>query len=71
MCSSDLQVGHVATSHRARWDYRRRMTLAMSLLADPVLDALVSGESAFEELPEAMPVLASGAGDVLYHRIRY
>jgi 2-desacetyl-2-hydroxyethyl bacteriochlorophyllide A dehydrogenase len=65
------QVGHVATSRRARWDYRRRMTLALALLADPALDVLVTGESAFEDLPEVMPALAGGAGSVLCHRIRY
>ena len=65
------QVGHIATSHRARWDYRRRMALALSLLADPVLDHLISGESAFDELPRLMQELASGQRDALCHRIRY
>jgi 2-desacetyl-2-hydroxyethyl bacteriochlorophyllide A dehydrogenase len=63
------QVGHVAASQRARWDPRRRMSLALSLLADPSLDSLVSGESDFEALPDVMPALA--AGDALCHRIRY
>ena len=40
------QVGAVATSQRARWDARRRMRLALSLLSDPALDVLVTGESA-------------------------
>ncbi|HZT77156.1 MAG TPA: zinc-binding alcohol dehydrogenase [Vicinamibacterales bacterium] len=63
------QVGHVAPSHRARWDRRRRMALALSLLTDPALDALISGETPFDALPEVMPVLAGG--DALCHRIRY
>jgi hypothetical protein len=47
------------------------MALALDLLADPALDALITGESAFEELPEVMPRLASGEIPALCHRIRY
>jgi hypothetical protein len=65
------QVGSVASSQRARWDTRRRMQLALTLLADPVLDRLITGESAFEELPEVMAQLAAAGGDTLCHRIRY
>jgi 2-desacetyl-2-hydroxyethyl bacteriochlorophyllide A dehydrogenase len=65
------QVGHVAAAQRARWDTRRRMALALSLLADAALDALITGESAFEDLPDVMPRLASEPGDTLCHRIRY
>lgn len=65
------QVGHVAASQRARWDTARRMQLALSLLADPALDALITGESSFEELPEVMARLAQAPGDTLCHRIRY
>ena len=45
------QVGHVARPQRARWDRRGRMQLALSLLDDAALDVLITGESAFEELP--------------------
>ncbi len=65
------QVGHVAASQRPRWDARRRMRLALSMLADPVLDALISGESAFDDLPRVMADLASAPRDTLCHRIRY
>jgi threonine dehydrogenase-like Zn-dependent dehydrogenase len=65
------QVGHVAPSQRARWDSRRRMALALALLADPVLDVLITGESQFEELPEVMARLATNPGDTLCHRIKY
>lgn len=65
------QVGHVAPSQRPRWDTRRRMQLALSLLADPSLDVLITGESAFETLPAVMLDLARSAGDTLCHRIRY
>jgi threonine dehydrogenase-like Zn-dependent dehydrogenase len=64
------QVGSVAASQRARWDGRRRLELALALLADPVLDVLISGESDFESLPRVMTALAEG-GDALCHRVRY
>jgi 2-desacetyl-2-hydroxyethyl bacteriochlorophyllide A dehydrogenase len=65
------QVGRVAPSQRARWDTRRRLELALRLLADATLDALVTGESDFEALPATMADLARGPGDVLCHRVRY
>jgi 2-desacetyl-2-hydroxyethyl bacteriochlorophyllide A dehydrogenase len=65
------QVGSVAASQRARWDTRRRMQLALELLADPVLDVLVTGESEFDALPDVMARLATAPGDTLCHRIRY
>ncbi|OFW00629.1 MAG: dehydrogenase [Acidobacteria bacterium RIFCSPLOWO2_02_FULL_68_18] len=65
------QVGRVAPSQRARWDARRRMQLALRLLAEPALDALITGESDFERLPEVMARLAREPGDTLCHRIRY
>ena len=45
------------------------MALAVSLLADPVLDTLITGESAFDTLPEVMARLAAAPGDTLCHRI--
>lgn len=65
------QVGSVASSQRARWDFRRRMAFALASLADPALDALVTGESAFESLPQTMAELADGKRDALCHRVRY
>ena len=65
------QVGHVAAAQRPRWDTSRRMALAVSLLADPVLDTLITGESAFDTLPEVMARLADAPGDTLCHRISY
>jgi threonine dehydrogenase-like Zn-dependent dehydrogenase len=65
------QVGHVATSHRARWDYRRRMELAISFLSAPVLDVLITGESPFEDLPLVMTALADGSRDAICHRLVY
>lgn len=65
------QVGHVATCQRPRWDRRRRMAKALELLADPALDALITGESRFAELPEVLPRLAREPRGVLCHRIVY
>jgi threonine dehydrogenase-like Zn-dependent dehydrogenase len=65
------QVGAVATAQRARWSARRRMELVLRLLTDSALDALVTGESPFDELPATMRRLAAGPGDALCHRISY
>ena len=65
------QVGRLPGERAPRWDYARRLTLALELLRDARLDALISGESDFAELPAVMPRLAAGAGEVLCHRLRY
>ncbi|MEU8988188.1 zinc-binding alcohol dehydrogenase [Streptomyces sp. NPDC048558] len=65
------QVGTVSPARAASRTYADRLALALDLLADPALDALVTGESAFAELPEVMPKLASGEIPALCHRVRY
>ncbi|AKJ95647.1 dehydrogenase [Thioalkalivibrio versutus] len=66
------QVGRIPPERAARWDYRRRLALALSLLTDPALDALISGEDAFADLPTAMQrVSGPEAERTLCHRIRY
>jgi threonine dehydrogenase-like Zn-dependent dehydrogenase len=65
------QVGGVPAPQRARWTPRRRLELALSLLVDPTLDALVDGESDFEELPAVMHGVTTGAVTGLCHRLRY
>jgi threonine dehydrogenase-like Zn-dependent dehydrogenase len=65
------QVGRVAASQRARWDSRRRMQFALASLTDPALDALVTGETGFESLPQVMADLADGSLDAICHRVRY
>ncbi|MFF9858425.1 zinc-dependent alcohol dehydrogenase [Streptomyces tendae] len=65
------QVGTVSPARAATRTYADRLALALELLADPALDALVTGESAFAELPDLMPRLASGEIPALCHRIRY
>ncbi|QIJ65715.1 zinc-binding alcohol dehydrogenase [Streptomyces sp. JB150] len=65
------QVGTVSPARRARRSYGDRLALALDLLADPALDALVTGECAFEELPDVLPRLADGRIPALCHRVRY
>jgi len=65
------QVGTVSPARRSSRTYADRLALALELLADPALDALITGESAFEELPDVMPRLASGEIPALCHRVRY
>jgi threonine dehydrogenase-like Zn-dependent dehydrogenase len=65
------QVGHIASSQRSRWNTRRRMQFALSLLVDPSLDLLITGESPFAALPGLMAQLAASSGEALCHRIRY
>ncbi|MGW7254470.1 zinc-dependent alcohol dehydrogenase [Streptomyces sp. NPDC054834] len=64
------QVGTVSPARPGR-TYADRLALALDLLADPALDALITGESAFEELPDVLPRLASGEVPALCHRVRY
>jgi 2-desacetyl-2-hydroxyethyl bacteriochlorophyllide A dehydrogenase len=64
------QVGGIPSSRRARWTYRRRMSKALELLLDPRLERLISGETAFSELPDAYARILS-TQDTLCHRIRY
>ncbi len=65
------QVGSVAPARRPRRGFADRMALALDLLADPAFDMLMTGPSAFEELPQVMPRLASGELPALCHRIVY
>ena len=45
----------MSPARRARRSYADRLALALDLLADPAFDALITGESAFEDLPREMP----------------
>ncbi|WP_159348924.1 zinc-dependent alcohol dehydrogenase [Roseomonas harenae] len=51
------QVGQIAGPMRGRRTHTQRMELALSLLADPALDALCGPMVAFAELPRVMPSL--------------
>ncbi|MFI8164797.1 zinc-binding alcohol dehydrogenase [Streptomyces sp. NPDC085931] len=64
------QVGTVSPARPGR-TYADRLAVALDLLAAPALDALITGECAFEDLPEVLPGLASGEIPALCHRVRY
>ncbi|MEM6376097.1 MAG: zinc-binding alcohol dehydrogenase, partial [Pseudomonadota bacterium] len=64
------QVGALPPVKRPRWSHHRRLTKALELLKDDVLDTLISGETRFEDLPaQYAAILASP--DTLCHRIVY
>jgi threonine dehydrogenase-like Zn-dependent dehydrogenase len=65
------QVGEVALARRGRRTHAERLALALDLLRDPAYDVLLTGSSAFEDLPEVMPRLASGELPALCHTIVY
>jgi threonine dehydrogenase-like Zn-dependent dehydrogenase len=65
------QVGHVATSRRPRWSYRRRVEAAARLLDLPALDALVAEEIAFEDAPRELPRILETGASGLAPVIRY
>jgi len=65
------QVGAVSPARRARRTTRDRLTLALDLLHDPAFDALLTGESSFEQLPEVLACLAAGTLPALCHLISY
>ena len=65
------QVGTVAAARRGRRTAADRLALALDLLHDPVFDALITGESRFDELPEVMARLADGGLPALCHTLIY
>jgi threonine dehydrogenase-like Zn-dependent dehydrogenase len=65
------QVGTVSPARSSRRTYADRLGLSLELLADPAFDALITGECAFEELPQAMADLAAGDTTALCHLVRY
>jgi threonine dehydrogenase-like Zn-dependent dehydrogenase len=65
------QVGQIGEGMRGRRVHRERLALALSLLDDPKLDRLISGESDFSELPAALPNVLGAQGRALCHRVRY
>jgi threonine dehydrogenase-like Zn-dependent dehydrogenase len=63
------QVGGIVPG-RAR-TYADRLALALRLLADPAFDALITGQSDFDELPAVLPRLADGSLPALCHLVNY
>jgi threonine dehydrogenase-like Zn-dependent dehydrogenase len=65
------QVGTVSPARSARRSFADRMALALDLLRDEAFDALVTGHSRFEELPDVLPRLAAATLPALCHAITY
>jgi hypothetical protein len=65
------QVGRLPPDRAPRWTHRRRLAKALELLGPDALDALISGESPFDELPAVLARVSADPSGVLCHRIRY
>ena len=64
-------VGTVSPARAPRHTAADRLALALELLSDPAFDALLTGESHFEELPGVMARLAAGSLPAICHTITY
>lgn len=64
------QVGGIPPCHAPRWTFKRRLQKALTLLADPALDALISGETRFSDLPDAYGAILADPS-TLCHRVRF
>jgi len=65
------QVGQIVPSRVPRWDYRKRLALALELLQDDAMDALITGECRFDDLPKSMARILIDGRDTLCHRVVY
>jgi threonine dehydrogenase-like Zn-dependent dehydrogenase len=65
------QVGTISPSRRGRRTTGERLELALDLLRDAAFDALLTGQSRFDELPDVMSRLAAGSLPALCHTITY
>lgn len=65
------QVGQVAPSRRATTSHRQRLQQAITLLADPRLDALLMAAVPFSDLPERLPDIFNRQSGVLCPLISY
>lgn len=65
------QVGGVSPARRARRTHADRMATALALLADPATEALITGETPFAALPEAMAEITAPGSGVLCRRVSH
>src|SRR6202012_3441935 len=65
------QVGTISPARSARRTTADRLALALELLRDPALDALLTGASTFCELPDVMAALSAGSLPAICHTITY
>jgi len=71
MTLKSSQVGQIVPSRVPRWNYRKRLALALELLQDDALDALITGECRFDNLPKSMARILIDGRDTLCHRVVY
>ena len=65
------QVGHVSSSHRPRWTHQRRLQIALKMLTDARLDALLETAVDFFDLPDRLTDLLGARSDALCCLIQY
>jgi len=65
------QVGAVAAVRRGHRTSVERLALALDVLRDPAFDALVTGSSPFDKLPDVLRRLSDGSLPALCHLITY
>ena len=65
------QVGQVAPARRGRRTMAERLAVALDLLRDPAFDAVITGASRFDELPDVMAKLSDGSLPALCHTVTY
>jgi threonine dehydrogenase-like Zn-dependent dehydrogenase len=65
------QVGMVSAARRGRRSAAERLALSLDLLRDPAFDALITGTSRFDELPEVMASLSDGSRPAVCHTVTY
>ncbi|MDQ6936995.1 MAG: zinc-binding alcohol dehydrogenase [Actinomycetota bacterium] len=65
------QVGTVSAARRSRRTAADRLALALDLLRDPCFDALITGVSRFDDLPDVMARLARGSLPAVCHTVAY
>lgn len=66
------QVGDLPADRKVRWDFARRLALALRLLrGSPALDALLSHDITFDDAPARLPALLEPGADALCPVITY
>jgi len=65
------QVGQVSPARLGRRTMAERLALALDLLRDPAFDAVITGSSRFDELPDVMAKLSDGSLPALCHTVTY
>lgn len=65
------QVGQINPERRARWTHLQRLSMAIQLLEDPILDKLLSHVFQFQKLPQEIANILTSENDILCPVIKY